>query len=504
MAKVLFSGDLTSEQAVGSTLDNSVMQMFLVRRDRPREYIFLGGHRIVDASTYITTAGVVSAEYCFIHGRNRVVERQLTFDTVKSISFTLMLPNRMISVTDRIFALQAKCDYDLLLVPNDCGDGCDEFFWFGEDVTLGARQITNSIVGYDENQAPITSTRNLTVTGQLRMYAGKELKTLTPSTGGVALHAVTVVDDSNGSCQGCDCPYQTIYRGGVGLVEVSTDGGNSWTAIDTAALAADIIAGFIVTSLDYKDGRLIIGYSDVANATGTDGGVAYSVDNGAAILSTHATANLGVQDIFRAFGKIYAVGTGGDVDVSCDNGVSFTDVAQAVSTETIIDAVYDSSNNIVHLVGANGSYFTYDGSTFADETANLNAGAVDLLSVAVSDSKTVWIGAGNGNLYTNDSFEGGDTDWVISTNVTNAVGAIATDISGFELYFGESAELHRLSGLTCGEPESFNTTVTGNLSGSYVPTSSSDEFSSDVFHFVSDDGSHYVIQSCALCVSTSC
>ncbi len=503
MAKILFAGDASSEMAIGATTDNSVLQMYLVRRDKPREYIFLGGHRIDDAPTYNVTDAVVAPEYRFINGRNRVIERNLTVDVVKSIVFTLLLPNRMISVTDRIFALQGKCSYDLLLIPDICEDGCDQFFWFGEDVTIGSRQITNGIVGYDTNAAPITSSRTLTVTGQLRMYAGKQLNQLTPSTGAVPLHAVTVVDDSNGTCQGCECPYQTIYRGGDQLVEFSIDGGNTWTAIDTSAIATDL-AAFIVTSLDYKNGRLTIGYSDVVNATGTDGGVAVSVNNDPAVLSTHATASLGVQKVVRAFGKVYALGTGGDVDVSCDEGLTFSDLAQTLSTETIIDAAYDANNQILFLVGANGSIITYDGTSFTDETANLNAGAVDLLSVAVSGDKTVWVGTGDGNLYTNDSFENGDTDWVIVTNVTNAVGAIAPDRGGFEVYFGETGELHRISRFTAGDVELFSDIPTGNISGAFVPAPTSDEFSSDIFHFVSDDGTHYTVSSCNICISSDC
>ena len=144
MPVTYFKGGKNDEQSVGPQLDSGKMTMYAVRRDAPLNLIYLGGHRLDEAPTYNTTERKIAPEYRRENGRNVLVERTLTGDKVKSLSFNMQLPNKLLSVSDRLYQQQEKYTFDFLLTPESCEDECDTFFYVGEEMILGARSDISS------------------------------------------------------------------------------------------------------------------------------------------------------------------------------------------------------------------------------------------------------------------------------------------------------------------------------------------------------------------------
>lgn len=503
MPVIYFIGDRTSEQAIGPKTHNGIMQAYAIRRDDPLNMIYLGGHRIEDAPSYNITEGVIVPEYRFLSGRNVVVETQITEDRVKGVSFNLMLPNRVLSVTDRIYQLQSKCDFDLALVPFECGSGCDEYFYVAEAARFGAKQITNAVIGYDDQEAPITTMRTVKTQGQLLSYYGLEVRALTAAPG--PLYAVAVVDEEIQPCQGCDCPYQIMARaGGDGVAapffQSSLDGGNNWIDLDTTALPV----GSIITTIAGIGGRGIFGYSDVVDGTGTLGGVGYVNELGVLVVSPIVDqagapyASLGIQSVIEAGGRLYAFGTNGEVLFSCDEGLNWTQLNNPM-TQTVIAADYDKNTGVIYLGGTNGAVWAWDFNAWVDLTPIVNLGAVDVTDVDVTGNDQLLLGTSTGIVVENFSVRGGGA-WTQTAAFANAVQASAGDrfnyrsivASGNQIVKRDLNSFQRFEALT---------TLTGNVTAMVAGFPLLDE-GENAFWAVTDDGEMVRLSACGLCIES--
>lgn len=498
MPVIIFNGDASKEQAVGPVLDSGTMRMFAVRKDRPLDMINMGGHMVSDAPNYTLTDAKINPEYRHLNGRNVVVERTLTPEKVKSMSFDIMLPNKLVSVTDTIARNQDRFDYDVVFLPSTCGDGCDAFFWIGDDLTLGARQITTAIIGFDDQENPIQSKRSVRLAGQLKNYYGMVVTQF--ETAAEPLYTQEIGDEG---CEAGDCPYQTLYHGGAaGLLEKSTDGGNTWTTITTTAITTDVTAAVITTLKEYN-GYLVVGYSDVADAAGTEGGVAYvAPSTTVAVLST-GFANP-AQKIFSAFNKLWVVGgvaAEAFVGYSCDNGITWTAVTNAIG-KPILDAAFDSTTNLVFLVGGDHEAWAFDGVNFSEITTQVNAGAtVELLSV-VADGGHVIIGSADGKSYQNFTAADLTSTYSVVPHGADPVTAIAKDENTYRTLLAHGADLH-IRDFTTYQNYQVLTTLDGDITSIVAAAPLKDE-GVNIFFATTDAGTQYKIAYCFTCVGESC
>lgn len=498
MPVIIFNGDATKEQAVGPVLDSGVMRMFAVRKDRPLDMISIGGHMVSDAPNYTLTDAKINPEYRHLNGRNVVIERTLTPEKVKSMSFDLMLPNKLVSVTDTIARNQEKFDYDVAFVPSTCGENCDEFFWIGEDLTLGARQITSAIIGFDDQENPIQSKRSVRIAGQLKNYYGMVITQL--PTASENLYAQEIGDEG---CTAGDCPFQTLYRAGdAGLVQKSVDGGNVWTTFTTTAITTDLAAA-VITSLKEFNGYLIIGYSDVPDAAGTDGGIAYvAPSTTTAVLSTgYASA---AQKIVSAFNKLWVVGgtaAAAVIAYSCDNGVTWTTVTNTIG-KPVLDAAFDSETGLMYLVGGDHEAWAFDGTNFSEITTEVGAGGtVELLSVTASGGHVV-IGAADGKSYQNFTAADLTSTYTVVPHGTDPVGAVAKDEFTYRTLLAHGADLYRRDFVTYQNYQLLGT-LDGDITSLMAAPALKDE-GVNTFFATTDAGGHYKIAYCFTCVGEAC
>lgn len=501
MPIVYFNGGQEDEQARGALLDNGRMQSFLVRRTDPTNMHYLGGHRIDDAPTYNISEGKISPEYKFLNGRNRVVEHRLSDDYVKSISFNLALPNRAISVTDLAYQIQQNCIFDLFFVPNDCESGCDEFFWFAEDIKLGTKQIQNAIIGYDDNESPINVTRTAVSSSQLKTYHGLHLEEFTPADEG--LYSMFVLDQTQ-ACQGCDCPYQTLVRVGAGavgeppVVGYSTDGGATWTEADTSAVTINTI----ITDVKYYNGYVVATYSDVADADGTDGGVIYSLGVGGAFTeATFDVATAGLQTMEILGSKLYAFGTSGETYVSCDGGFSWSQLTGSPILVTIIDSDVDTSQDVIFLACEDAEAWAFDGTTWTDLTANVNpTAAVDLLAACVWRPGAVAFGGADGYIYENWDWSGvGTGTWAAASfGAGTSVGALESDGKGYRCLAAVDEVIYERSVYNKQQWTVLDATLTGNITKLIAGYDLPDE-GTNYFLAATDTGELARVAKCVLC-----
>lgn len=456
MPKIFFNGDESDEQSVGPTLNSGVMQLFAMRRTSPLNMISLGGHRIDDAPEYNNTEAIMNMSYRHLNGLNVVEETQLNPEVVKSLNLPLALPNRLVSVTDRIYQEERRSRlFDYVLVPDTCDDNCDEFFWFGNDGRLGIKTITSSILGYDENATPINTTRSLRVTGNLREYHGMVPKTLLDHDG--ALYAVAINEDR---CAESACPYQELAVGGADTdILYTTDGGTNWSTVDTTAISTDVVSA-IITDLAYFNGLLVIAYSDVADGTGTDGGLAYSASYAAAVLGQAAD---GIQKLVNAGNRLYAFGTAGEAFYT-ENGIDWTDVSLTGVTEDVLDADYDKASNTIFLAVSNGEVYAFDPVLNAATDITSDVGvtvATDVTSVTVEGPRQVAFGGADGNVYENFAYGDGGS-WSTTANLGGSIAALASAGNAYRVIAGVADDIQRRD-LFTRQAWQVETTVAGNI-----------------------------------------
>ena len=520
MPVIYFNGDATREQAKGGTLYNGVTRLYAIRRDDPLNMIFLGGHRIEDAPTYNITEGTIIPRYVVRNGRNVVVEEQISEDIVKGVSFNIMLPNQSIPAAMRIYQTQKVCKYDLLIVPEDCGSGCDKWFWVGEDLKLGAVQITNAAVGFDDSESAITRISVAKTSGQLLQYNGLEYKLLTPAN--VPLESVLLVDEGVEDCPECGCPYQQIWVGGVNGVDASVNGGGTWTAQDIATNAPN---GGTFTSLEYVGGRVVAGDTDTPNAQGGGGGLGYFVGD-ISDPAVYTPANLfdadgvalatnpSIQDVIVIGANVWAFGGDGDaggavsfIAKSCDGGLNYTQqpIDTAVVTEEITSADYDADSGLIILGTVAGNVFALDPISLALNDISADVGVVGavILSVENTGANQFAIGTATGLLIENFDVSGDVTDWNQTGAFTNGVHASANDPFNYRTLVGQGTDLELRDINSQQNFEDFGLALVGNITEIREGYPLRDE-GTNFFIVVTDQNEVAVASQCGICLAANC
>lgn len=403
MAVTYFNGSGEDEQARGGDLDAGKMEMYALRRDDPKNMIYMGGHFFDDAPTYNITDGKVLPIRKHVNGQNIVEEEQVSQDVVKSVTFNLLLPSKSLSVTDRLYQQQKTSQYDVVFVPDTCDNSCDTFFFLAKKVRFGAKQMTSTILGYDDNAQPITNMRSLRATGNLITYYG--LDGNTKDSPDSLLSAVLIEE----KCENSDCPYQKIVVGADGDILHSEDGGNTYTAYTTTAIAAAVTAPKF-TGVAYSGGNIVFAFVDNV-AVPTDAGLGYInyATGSAGALATLDGVTTGIAStlfigVIEALGKVYAFGDD-VIAVSCDGGVSYTTVASTsvLAGAVLRKAVYDPGTGNIIFIGDNLAMFAYDGSTVSDYSGTSYfptlAGTVDFTAIAVGKPGHVYLGTNAGSIF---------------------------------------------------------------------------------------------------------
>lgn len=432
MSTVYFNVGESEEQAIGPVLDSGRMQVYAVRRDRPTELIYLGGHPINDAPSYNTTEGKINPVYKTIQGRHIVVEEQMNSDYIKSLTLNLMLPNRLLSVTERIFQTQNSCTYDLLFVPNECFDGCDEFFWLLQDVKLSPTQFQNAIVGWDDNEGPINRMRTVRGTGNFVQYLGLEYDVVSSGSAN-EWYAVDVFEReaSGATCAGCECPDQVLLRAGVDdtavpttlVIEKSEDGGASWSTFSNTTAALNIPMNIFV------DGARILlpTTDDPTGASGSAGGILY-IDglSGTVEDATLGAATTGLHVIVKRGNILYAFGN--EAFRSLDGGLNWEAVSLPVGfTEAILSAAIDKTTGNIFLGATSGNVLVFNGSSFVDITADITSTA-DVTAVNIPAPGSVQLGFADGTIEEVVSYEGLGSTWTSETlNADYTISGIFAD-----------------------------------------------------------------------------
>lgn len=513
MGIVYFVGGEENEQATGAVLDSGSMKMYAIKRNDPTKMIYLGGHRVDEAFNYNVTERKISPEYLHRNGRNILVERTLTGEKVKSITFNVKLPNKVISVTNFIAREMNKgTTYDIVFVPSSCEAGCDEYFWHGEDLFFGVRKYDSAPVGFDENEAPITSMREASIVGDIRTYRGLVAEGVNTNTGTSEGLDLYIVEDNCTS----GCPYQTVLVGGAGTVGLSTDGGVSFTQLTTTAITVDLV-GALVNAVVESNGNYVVGYSDTNNITGTDGGFAYSIGGAAFVLSTlldeagAAETTLGINKIVKAFGKLIGVGTGGEVWTSCDDGVTWVLNGTSVATigQNIYDAAFDSVNNLLYLACDAAEAWVFDGSAFYDITTEVGGtAAVDLLSVAVTAPGAVVFGAANGRIYENFTANDLSSAYTATAIAGNAVNVLSLAGDGYSLRtlsaIGDSFRKRDVLTNQAWATAEDITGYTGNITRIKAGKALSADEGVNFFYLLYSDAMLAKVSACNLCFETVC
>lgn len=508
MAIIFFNGSGEDEQAKGGVLDAGVMEAYVVNTNSPTQLIYLGGHFMDDAPTYNNTEARVLNTYKHVNGRNIIEETQTAQEVVKSVTFNLMLPKRALSVTDRLYQQQKSQNYNIVFAPDTCADPCDNYFWVAKDIKFGIKQITSTILGFDENGNPIDTMRTLRGTGNMVTYLGLETKLLATMPGSAEIHGIAIVDER---CEGDACPYQKFIVVGDGIARLTEDGGASFTALTITAITTDLV-GAILTDVKYAGGNYVVSYADVVAAP-TDGGVAYSVDGAAFVLATGITAGIGIVGLLEAFGKLYAYGESGSLFVSCDNGVSWAAVTTGIATD-LLAAAYDKYNNLVLLGGEDNTLYTWDGTTFTDISTAVTwvAGTSDVLDIANFGKGRFAVGTYDGKLYEHyDITNASAANPFVATRTlatTVLVGGIAGDDLGARLLWGEA-------GAAAGNLQLRDVTTKMSVESQYTLGAADTVYAAAVGKPLEDEGHNYFlfgtalgkliqVAACNLCVNTDC
>lgn len=517
-------GSEREEQAWGDDTNSGRMNIYAVQRGQPLNLIFLGGHRIDDAFTYTTNERVVSPQYIIENGRHIVRNKTLEEQYTTSIEFNLNLPNKFMSVVDRLAQQQNSCTFDLLFFPDSCSDGCDEVFFVGRDAKFGTKQFNSAFVGYGENEGPITSFRQVSITGDLLQYNGMEVLEIFEN----AIYdwnGIEVVEDQ---CLDCECPYQRLVVVGsdtdaapnVPVVALTTDGGANWSVQSTGA--GEAFAGlstaigdtlFVGTDAKFYNGRLFVTAATAYQAASTTGGIVYSLDFGnnwseALNANTGAVLNVPFHQIIRAFGALYAAGDDGWLWRSCDNGVQWSQFARPAPTGDFIWYAmdYDTENNILWLGGNNGTdpiVYYFDGSNFVNVTSDINMTATfDVHDIRVAAPGHVIVTLSDGSVYESYNYRIGKTNtWSIFNLGVDVDAAVFDGLSYRSIFaYGTDLAIRDVYGEQNINTEFFKS-FDGNVRDmvSTVPLLGEGE---NAFFGVTDAGEVFRVAQCYLCLES--
>lgn len=496
MAKIVLVGQAGQEQAWGGTPFSGKNQAVIMLDSNTNNVYSLDGHMFNDAPEYETVEVKYGKRIKVVGGRNQSQDYVIAPEYNKRVTITAMTPQRTRSVLMNFYDLQERGNkLHLAIVPNECLEGCDQWFIVAKQARMSVPKFTSGLVSDDENEAALDTETAFTGEGDFVRFEG--LTTTPVTTQGASNAVYALAYDFGGGCGDAgttSCLNQNIVRVGDGFAEQSTDGGGNWSAITITAITTDVV-GAIITGAVRAGNNWVFSYADVADGTATDGGLAYSI-NGAAAVVAHNTT--GSQGVVKAFSKYYGFGTAGSIAVSADNGVSWTNLTSGI-TEDILAADFDETNQLLFLACTGGKAYAYDGTTFNDISTYVGASTTDLTSVAVvTDNKTIF-GDASGNIYENQVSYILDTNYTKIPVGTGAINFIAGDqVGGFRTVVSEGANIWTRDIFTEQEFE-----LLGTMSDTILCGNVGDQltgYAGGNYILGANDGTTTMVQNCNLCI----
>lgn len=164
-----------------------------------------------------------------------------------------------------------------------------------------------------------------------------------------------------------------------GVVYQSSDDGANWTAVPTPPTAAALRAVL------WTGQRWLAAGSD---NFGFDGKVYHSTDGSTWIASTLPIGTLPLLDLATDGSTILAVGEGGGVLRSDDDGLNFTSILPGFAGGVDLNAAAVNSTGDFVIGGDQSLLFSYDGSTAATQVP-ATSGAAPVQAIANSGGNTV-------------------------------------------------------------------------------------------------------------------
>lgn len=496
MAKRVLVGQSGSEQAWGGTPFSGKNQAVIMLDSNTATLYSLDGHLMNDAPEYESAETKYGKRTVVVNGRNQTQEFVIAPEYTKRVSLTTMTPQRQRSVLVNFYDLQERGNkLHVAIVPNECLEGCDQWFLVLREANMSIPKITSGLVSDDENEAAIDNETTFTGLGNFVRYEG--LTTSAITTQGTAAAVYGVAYDTGDGCSDsgdASCINQNLIRVGDGIAEVSTDGGGTWSALTITAITTDVV-GAILTGVVRSGNNWVMTYSDVVDGTGLDGGIAYSVNGAAAVI---AQATTGSQGVIKAFGKLYAFGTAGEMHVSSDNGITWTAVTTGI-TEDILAADFDETNQLMFIAATAGKAYVYDGTSFNEISTEVGAGANDLTAVSVITDGKVMFGDAAGSVYENQVatvLTKTYTKIVIGSGAVNFIGG--DQVGGFRTLVTEGANVWVRDVFTDQEFE-LHSTLSGVINAGVAGESLTD-FAAGNFVLVAEDGTGAMVQNCNLCI----
>ena len=279
---------------------------------------------------------------------------------------------------------------------------------------------------------------------------------------------------------------QIIYAGvNGGGVFKTTDGGASWTAINTGITYAYVNS----LAIDPANGRTV--YAGTAGSgifKTTDGGASWTAINTG--LTNYSVNSIAIdpansQTIYTGIGGSGGAGTGGGVFKTTDGGVSWKAMNTGLTSTRVTSLAIDPSNSQVVYAGAmdtvnvgtggsvtsigGGIYKTFDGgaSWVAAFYTGTN-GTVSSLAIAPSNSRTVYAVASFAVIKTTD----GGASWIAIHNslMTTGISSLAIDPLNSQIIYVGTTGAYGGSGDLQDIPGSIFKTTDGGASWTAVNT----------------------------------
>ena len=222
----------------------------------------------------------------------------------------------------------------------------------------------------------------------------------------------------------------TIFAGSPGGVFKSTNGGASWTAVNTGITGNGLYSNALAVSPNYATDQTVYASGGGGVYKSTDGGTSWTaVNTGISNLAIYALA---VSPNYATDNTVYAGSYGGGVFKSTNGGASWTAVNTGI-TSTVINALAISPNYATDgtvYAGDQGGVFKSTNGGASWTAVNTGIPNPEISALAVSPNyttdNTVYAGSysGTGGVY--KSTNGGASWTAVNTGITNtAIWALA-------------------------------------------------------------------------------
>lgn len=363
------------------------------------------GHTLTNANVNLNDA-LQATRVRFRNGRIETVQitKRAAFELSRSYSIGIPTGALYSEVMRAIWNGCRKTFYTKYLCPTDSRFNHADIM---PDAVLDPIQPDGDVITVDDTNL-IQYTTTINTPEQIRLWAIEYGLVYTPGTSN-QIHAVAFATEDCPTCADV-AGFGLFAVGGNGTtsLDISTDDRFATTTAMTIAGATDYTTGV------YTDGSLVVAtFSDALDGAATAGGIEVSYDAGANF-SAIAGLTTPLFDIGAVGSLLIAVGgttSGGVVvQVSSDNGSSWTSVDPGIASDFAVAYAEDTENEMGYFVTDGGELhrITPSGSSVAyvDLTANL-PGTPTLTDVAVLGAGHIMVVGDTG--YAAESLDGGAT-----------------------------------------------------------------------------------------------